>query len=125
VTVLAAVSGVRRRRAVLLGTPVLAALFWAAAPAADWWLAPAVLVLGALAAGVLATYVPVDGPLRRVDLGCTPCAAVAAGSVLAAPLVMDAVPGAGGASTAGAVLLFGLAQRLGAPAACPAPAGRR
>lgn len=118
-------AGRRRRWAVLLGAPALAVLFWASAPVTGWWLAPAALVLGTAAAAVLATYVPVDGPLRRVEVGCTPCAAVAAGSVVAVPLVLDAVPGPGGAATAGAVLLFGLAQRLTAPATCATPAARR
>ena len=75
------------------------------------------LVAAALGAGVLASYIPVTGV--RPDLGCTPCATVAALTVVAASMVL----GSYGADVTGpliasAILLFGLVQRLREPVSC-------
>jgi hypothetical protein len=83
-------------------------------------LAPAVL----LGAAVLATYVPVAG--RGLDLGCTPCAMLSGLTLVGASIALhtyaaDLV----GPLVAGAVLLFGLTQRMSQPATCPAPVRER
>lgn len=111
----------RRKAAVVLLTPMLAAVYLAAAdlglPAASGlWL---LLVAGAaiLGAGVLATYVPHRG--LRPEVGCTPCAAVAAMTVVVAAMVLHRYgPALTGPALAIAVTLFGLTQRLGEVDSC-------
>ena len=78
------------------------------------------LVAAALSAGVLASYVPRRG--LRPEVGCTPCAALSALTVLGGILAV-ANYGASflGPLVAAAVTLFGLTQRLGQVQAC-APA---
>lgn len=111
----------RRRVAAVLLLPVVALWFVvvgtsaAGSPSAGWY--ALVAVAATLGAAVLATYVPVAG--RRLDLGCTPCAAMSAFTVVAATLVLRSY----GAETTGpllasAVLLFGLTQRMSQPASC-------
>lgn len=111
----------RRRVAGAVLFPVVAAWFVVVAGSAGattsaGWYALTV-VAAALGAGVLASYVPATG--LRPDLGCTPCATVAAFTVVAASMVL----GTYGADVAGpliasAILLFGLAQRLREPVSC-------
>lgn len=111
----------RRRVAAALLLPVVAAWFAVvggsagATPSAGWY--ALVMVAAVLGAGVLATYVPVVG--RRLDLGCTPCAAMSALTVVGATFVLRSY-GAdiAGPLVAGALLLFGLAQRMRQPASC-------
>lgn len=105
-------------------TPVLAAIFLAAAglglPAmsALWLLL--VAVAATLGAGVLATYVPHRGV--RLELGCTPCAAVSAMTVVVAAMVLHSYgPALTGPALAIAVTLFGLTQRLGQVDSCATP----
>ena len=70
-----------------------------------------------LGAGVLATYVPHRG--LRPEVGCTPCAAVSAASVLvAALLIRNYGPSLTGPVLAVAATLFGLTQRLGQVDSC-------
>lgn len=121
----------RRRVAVAILLPVLATWFVAVGgstggdPSAGWY---ALTVLASvLAAAVLATYVPVAG--RTPDLGCTPCAAVSAFTVVGATLLLRSYgPDVTGPLLATAVLLFGLVQRLNQPSTCaavpPPPASR-
>lgn len=120
-TAVAALVAPRRRLAVAVATPPLAALYVRAQPDPGWWVLPGAVALGLVAAVVLASYVPVAGSWRRPDVGCSPCAAVAAGTLIAAALLLDSVTGPGGVLTALAVLAFGVLQRLGAPASCPTP----
>lgn len=111
----------RRRVATALLLPVVAAGFvvvgrsTGATPSAGWYVL--VMVAAVLGAGVLASYVPVVG--RKPDLGCTPCAAMSALTVVGATLVLRSY-GAdiAGPLVAGALLLFGLAQRMRQPATC-------
>ncbi|MGN6130770.1 MAG: hypothetical protein ACTHOK_10570 [Nocardioidaceae bacterium] len=116
----------RRRWAAFVALlPVLALLLVAAArPVAGpgptpvaWAMIAAAAVAGA---ATLASYVPARG--LRPDLGCTPCAAVSALTVVAG---LVAVQGAGadptGPALALAATLFGLVQRLKEPAVCPVP----
>lgn len=113
----------RRRVAAAVLLPVLVTWFvvvgrsGGGSPAAGWY---AVTVLaGVLGAAVLATYVPVAG--RSVDLGCTPCAAMSALTVVGATLLLQSYgPELTGPLLASAVLLFGLAQRMNQPATCTA-----
>ncbi len=118
----------RRRLAAAALLPLVAAWFVTvggsgrAAPSVYWF--AVVAVAATLAAGVLASYVPVVG--RRPDLGCTPCATMSALTVVAATVALRSY----GAELTGpvlavAVLLFGLAQRLSQPPTCvtgPVPA---
>jgi hypothetical protein len=86
-------------------------------PGAVWY--PVVLVAGLLGAAVLASYLPVAG--RGLDLGCTPCATLAALTLVGASTAMYRY-GAdiAGPLVASAVLLFGLTQRVSQPATCAA-----
>lgn len=111
----------RRRAAAALLLPIVAAGFalvggsTGATPSVGWY--ALVMVAAVLGAGVLASYVPVVG--RKLDLGCTPCAAMSALTVVAATVVLRSY-GAdiAGPLVAGALLLFGLAQRMRQPATC-------
>lgn len=119
---LAPVIGNRRRRtALVVLTPVVAVAFLASSGLAGGTIPVAWLLLLAVAAtlsaAVLATYVPERG--LRPDLGCTPCAAVSAMTVVGAAIALDSY-GASllGPAVAIAATLFGLTQRLGQPDAC-------
>ncbi len=111
----------RRRVAAALLFPVVSAWFAVVGGATGavlsaGWYALAV-VAAALGAAVLASYVPAVG--LRPDLGCTPCATVAALTVVAASVVLrNYGADVAGPVIASAVLLFGLVQRLREPATC-------
>jgi hypothetical protein len=108
----------------VLGVPLMVLYALDGPPAGTWWAVPAAVLCGGLAALVLASYVPVPGSLRRVDVGCTPCSAVAAATVVGSFVLRDTDPLAAGMSLLAVLLLaFGLAQRLSG-AACAVPAGR-
>ncbi|MGZ5367745.1 MAG: hypothetical protein ACXWXV_00360 [Aeromicrobium sp.] len=114
----------RRRAAVLVLMPVMAALFVVVSgtPVGDasvaWLLL--VAVAATLAAAVLASYLPRKS--RRMELGCTPCAAMSALTVVGA---MMALKNFGsmliGPALAIAVTLFGLTQRIGQAETCSVP----
>jgi len=115
----------RRRMAVALTAPVLFGLMvaasggWAPTTSPGW----TVLVAGgALAcATTLATYLPSPGTGLRPDLGCTPCAAIAAVTVLASFGLLNSAPhDVSTAVLALGVSAFGLLQRLNNPSTCPA-----
>ena len=115
----------RRRMAVGLIAPVLLVLMVATS---GGWAAATSLVWTALVAGValacaatLATYLPRAGTGFRPDLGCTPCAAVAAVTVLASFGLLNSAPhDVSTAVLALGVSAFGLVQRLNNPSTCPA-----
>jgi hypothetical protein len=113
----------RRRVAVAILLPLVATWFVAVGGSTDsalsaGWYAVAILA-AALGAGVLATYVPAAG--RTPDLGCTPCAAMSAFTVVGATLLLRSYgPDVTGPLLASAVLLFGLVQRMSQPTACAA-----
>lgn len=128
-TLLQPVTGSPRRKvAVVLLTPGLAFVFLAVTgvgllAASGLWLL-LVAVAATLGAGVLATYVPHRGV--RPEVGCTPCAAVSAMTVVAATMVLHGYgPALTGPVLAIALTLFGLTQRLGQVDSCattsPAP----
>lgn len=78
-----------------------------------WWAAPAALASGGLAAVIFASYLPLPGAGRRLDLGCSPCAAMAAASVVGALILRASVPLEGGMALVSLMMMgFGLAQRL-------------
>lgn len=115
----------RRRVAVALAAPVLFGLMvavsggWAPATSPGW----TALVAGAalVCATTLATYLPRPGTGLKPDLGCTPCAAVAAVTVLASFGLLNSAPhDVSTAVLALGVSAFGLAQRLSNPSTCPA-----
>ncbi len=113
----------RRRIAVAVLAPVLLVLMvatsggWVLTTSPGW---TALVVMIALAcAATLATYLPNPGTGRRPDLGCTPCAAVAAVSVLAAWGVLSSAPlDVSTAVLALGISGFGLMQRLNRPSTC-------
>jgi hypothetical protein len=108
--------GVRRVVATLILAPALLALLtqagggWTDAATPLWLgLLGATAVVGAL---TLATYVPSRGESWRDTLGCSPCAVVSGGTVLAAAFLVGQAPHqVGMALPALAVVLFGLVQR--------------
>jgi len=115
-----------RRVAVALLAPILFVLLvgaaggWAPTTGPAWIALVALVALAA--ATTLATYLPQPGAGHRLDLGCTPCAAAAALSVLGAGVVLGTT--AHDVSTAGLALVvagFGLTQRLTDPSTCPTP----
>ena len=115
----------RRRMAVVVLAPILFALMVAAS--GGWELATSpgwtglVALIAVSCATTLATYLPHPGAGLRVDVGCTPCAAVAAVSVLAAFIVLGSAPhDVSTAVLALGVSGFGLVQRLNKPSTCPA-----
>jgi hypothetical protein len=80
------------------------------------------VVTGVPAALLLASYVAVPGSGRRLDAGCSPCAAVSGVTILGSLIMRSLAPGdVGIALVAAAMVGFGLLQRLGAVTACPAP----
>jgi hypothetical protein len=92
---------------------------WAMVTAPVWTALVAVVALAS--ATTLATYLPLPGTGLKVELACTPCAAVAAVSVLAALGLLSSAPHE--VPTAGLALgvaAFGLRQRLANPSTCPA-----
>jgi hypothetical protein len=108
------------RSARLLALLVRAGGGWASSAQPMWTM---LVVAAALAsAATLSTYLPRPGAGRRLDVGCTPCAAVAAVSVVVAAGVLGSsshdVPTA---IIALGVAGFGLRQRLTDPSTCPAP----
>ena len=116
----------RRLVVVAALSPVLFALLvsaaggWAPGLAPGWTALVALVALGG--AATLASYLPRPGFGRRPDVGCTPCAAVAALSVLGAAGVLSTAPH--DLSTAALALVitgFGLTQRLTSPSSCAAP----
>lgn len=115
----------RRWVAAALALPVAAVLLGASAGAASqarWWLWPALAVAASLAAVVVASYVPRPHSGRRLDVGCSPCAAVAALTLPLAAMALASSP-ADPTMTAVAVvlLLAGARQRLADSATCPRP----
>ena len=115
----------RRRMAVGLIAPVLLVLMvatsggWAAATSSVWTALVAGVALAC--AATLATYLPRAGTGFRPDLGCTPCAAVAAVTVLASFGLLNSAPhDVSTAVLALGVSAFGLVQRLNNPSTCPA-----
>lgn len=113
----------RRLLAVAVLTPALLALLLvgsrgAATVIPAGWTALAVLVAGTSAA-TLATYVPLPGTGRRLDLGCSPCASIAALSALVAVAVVVSTPHDVPSAILGlGVAGFGLRQRLTGPGGC-------
>ncbi|WNB84728.1 hypothetical protein [Cellulomonas sp. ATA003] len=108
----------RRVTATAVLTPALFAVLVAAGggfPAPALWtvLVALVALVAVAAAATLATYLPGPGKGRRPDLGCSPCAAMAAMTVLAAAWFLQAAPHQPSmAAAALAAVGFGLLQRL-------------
>lgn len=115
----------RSLMAVALLAPVLLVLLvlvgggWAVATS-PWWTVLVALVALACAT-TLATYLPRLGTGFRFDLGCTPCAAVAAVSLPVSLGVLSSAPhDVPTAVLALGVAAFGLRQRLTNPSTCAA-----
>jgi hypothetical protein len=96
----------------LLLTP-LALLYASLGLPAVWWAWPLTGVQAALASAVLASYLPLPGAGLRLDVGCSPCAAVAGASVVGSLVMRQTDPwDAGIGVTAALLLTFGLVQRV-------------
>jgi hypothetical protein len=97
----------------LLGAPLGVGYWSISTPltSAGWVLVTA--VSAAAAALILASYVPPPGSGRIIDMGCSPCAAVAAGAVLMSFAVRSGAGHDPGLATLSLLTLgFGLTQRL-------------
>ena len=89
-------------------------------PQALAWATAIGLAALVLASGALSTFVPEQGPLRHVQLGCGPCAAVGGLLALGSAWVALANPGVLGSATLSlGAAGFALVQRLTAPSTCP------
>lgn len=87
------------------------------APTAGWTTLVGLVSLAS--ATTLATYLPRPGAGLRLDVGCTPCASVAALSVVFAAIVLNSTPhDVPTAIVALGVAAFGVRQRLTGPSAC-------
>lgn len=112
----------RRWVTATLAAPAVGALLLSAsgttgAAAGFYGLTAVAAVLGGL---IAASYVPVVG--RGVDVGCSPCAVMAGVTLIGATVAMNNYGTSPlGPLVAVAVLVFGLTQRLGQPAACATP----
>jgi hypothetical protein len=111
--------------AVVVTAPVLFVLTvaasggWAPVTSPGWTALVAMVALAG--ATTLATYLPHPGAGLKVELGCTPCAAVAAVTVVASFGLLSSAPH--DVSTAVLALVvssFGVVQRLKNPSTCPA-----
>ena len=92
---------------------------WAGVIAPGWTALVAATALAS--ATTLATYLPLPGTGLKLELGCTPCAAVAAVSVLASLGLLSSAPHEVATPIlALGVAAFGLRQRLANPSTCPA-----
>ncbi len=108
------------RRRILAAVLLAPALFvglvtagggWPPTPAVAWTALVALTAAGG--AATLATYLPAPGAGWRLELGCAPCAAVSALSVLAAAFLLQSAPHQWSmALTATVVVGLGLARRL-------------
>jgi hypothetical protein len=115
----------RRRMAVAVVAPLLLVLMvaasggWAVVTSPGW---TALVALVAVAcAATLATYIPRPGTGRRLELGCSPCAVVAALSVLVSFGVLNSAPhDVSTALLALGISAIGLVQRMKNPSTCPA-----
>ena len=109
------------RRRLLAATALLPAALALLVTSGGGWTAaatPVWLVLLAVAAAVsaltLASYVPDRGQAWQDTLGCSPCAALSGGTVLAAAFLLSTAPHqVATALPAVAIVLFGLVQRSG------------
>ena len=89
-------------------------------PATSGGWAALVAMVALSCAITMATYLPCPGTGLRLDLGCTPCAAVAAVTVLASFGPLSSAPhDASTAVLALGVSAFRLVQRLNNPSTCP------
>ena len=79
-------------------------------------------VASVIGAATLASYVPMRGTGRRLDIGCTPCAVVAALTLVGAAGILGGSPhDAASAALAVGLVAFGLLQRMTDPETCPVP----
>lgn len=112
----------RRWITVSLSAPLLTWVILAAGQGHRWWGWLSALMIAMLAAVVLASYLPTPGSGRLVDVGCSPCAAVAGMAVLFAVLARVSAPGSAvTAVIAALVLVAAVRQRLTDAAVCATP----
>lgn len=110
----------RRWITAALIAPALAGLLLATGRGTAWWGWPVLVFVAGLAALVLSSYLPAPGSRRLLEIGCSPCAVVAAGAVVVAVLVRAGAPdNPATAVIATLVLLAAVRQRLADAVACP------
>jgi len=119
---MARLSGWPRRRwliAAALALPLTMLFAAGTAGVTHWWQAPFAVADAVLAAAVLASYAPDPVAGRRLDVGCEPCARVAALTVLAAVAARAADPASVALALFSVLALgFGLLQRLSDSPTC-------
>lgn len=82
-------------------------------PLYTWWGVPVTVLQAALAAVVVASYVPPPGSGRRVEAGCTPCAVIAGFSVLGSLVMRETDPWDLGIGLVAVLLLgYGVVKRV-------------
>lgn len=87
---------------------------------AAWWVWPWAVVTAAFTTLTLTSYVPAPGTGRLLNIGCSPCAAAAAVSVVVAVLAHGLAPASPLlAVVATGVAAMGARRRLTEPAVCP------
>lgn len=116
----------RRFRAMVLLVPLLGTALVLASGADLGAVTPAWIAFTVTAAttggAVLASYLPATG--RKLEIGCSPCATMAALSVVGELMAMHTYGSLWiGPALAIAVSLFGLTQRLGDSTTCAVPVG--
>lgn len=109
--------------ALVLVGPLLV-LYVAVGPAPSvLWALPVDVVSAALAGLIVASYVPEPRSGRLLEVGCSPCAVVAAAAIVGSLVMRDTSPGDAGIALLAVVMLgFGLAQRLAGGGTCTLPA---
>jgi hypothetical protein len=97
-----------------------------AASPASWWTWPWLVVNSALASVTVASYLALPGARKVIDVGCSPCAAVAGLALVAALMAHSSAPASPDmAVAASALTAFALRQRLTDANSCAAPASPR
>jgi hypothetical protein len=103
----------------LLAVPLIAMYTQVDGRSGSLWSLSAGVASGLMAALILASYVPHPGSGRLLEIGCSPCAAVAAGAVIGSMIFWSSQPqDAGMIVLALALQVFGLRQRLTDVQAC-------
>lgn len=116
----------RRWLAAMIAFPVMLTLFGlvdlagSSRDGTSWWMWPWLILTGVLAAITLASYLAPPGARKLIEVGCSPCAAMAATAVAAAVIAHASAPASPFmAIVALALTAFAVRQRLADARTCP------